>query len=97
LSKPAETRDFTLLAAQVRAARGLLGWTQAHLAERIGVSRPTIIDFESCKRETVPTTLFVMISELEACGIVFTNRGVEFRTWPVRMKNKRTKKENRSR
>jgi hypothetical protein len=42
---------------------------------RSGVSRPTIIDFESGKREPHPTTLFVLMSELAAAGVV---RGVEF-------------------
>jgi transcriptional regulator with XRE-family HTH domain len=98
LSKPAEKRDFALLAAQVRAARGLLGWTQSYLAEGIGVSRPTLIDFESGKREPSPATLFAMMSELAAAGIVFTGRGVEFRKWPAKayvptgIRDKRTKK-----
>lgn len=97
MSKTAERRDLSLLAAQVRAARGLLGWTQAYLAEGIGVSRPTVIDFESGKREPNPTTLFAMMNELVAAGIVFTGRGVEFRKWPARpyvptgIKNKRAK------
>jgi transcriptional regulator with XRE-family HTH domain len=82
--KMAEMRDFSLLAAQVRAARGLLGWTQGYLAEGVGVSRPTIMDFESGKREPHPATLSVLMSELAAAGIVFTERGVEFRKWPAR-------------
>lgn len=31
---------------QCRAARGLLDWTQEHLAEEAGVSRSTVRDFE---------------------------------------------------
>jgi transcriptional regulator with XRE-family HTH domain len=93
-----EKHDSSLLSAQVRAARGLLGWTQSYLAEGIGVSRPTVIDFESGKREPHPATLFVLMSELAAAGIVFTERGVEFRKWPARpyvptgIKSKRGKK-----
>jgi DNA-binding XRE family transcriptional regulator len=91
-------RDFSLLAAQIRAARALLGWSQGYLAQGIGVSRPTIAALEAGKREPHPTTLFVLMSELAAAGIVFTERGVEFRKWPARpyvptgIKNKRTKK-----
>jgi DNA-binding XRE family transcriptional regulator len=98
LSKTLEKRDFALLAAQVRAARGLLDWAQADLAGRIGVTRQTIISFESGQREPVPTNLSAMMNELAAAGIVFTERGVEFRKWPARpyvptgIKHKRTKK-----
>ena len=42
--------DLSILAAQVRAARGLLGW-QAYLAEGINVRRATMTDFENGKRE----------------------------------------------
>jgi len=75
-------RDFALLAAQVRAARALLGWSQAYLAEGINVRQATIADFENCKHEPHEGTLFVLMSELAAAGIVFTERGVEFRKWP---------------
>ena len=77
-------RDFSLLAAQVRAARGLLGWTQGYLAEGINVSRATIVDLESNKRIPHEATLFVLMSELAAAGINFTELGVEFRKWPVK-------------
>jgi transcriptional regulator with XRE-family HTH domain len=77
-------RDFSLLAAQIRAARALLGWSQGYLAEAVGVSRPTIADLEAGKREPHPATLSVLMNELAAAGIVFTERGVEFRKWPAR-------------
>lgn len=35
------------IALQVRAARADLGWTQVHLAEKAGVSRPSIVRLES--------------------------------------------------
>jgi ribosome-binding protein aMBF1 (putative translation factor) len=75
-------RDFTLFAAQVRAARGLLGWSQAYLAEGINVRRATIADLEACKHQPHEGTLFVLESELSSAGIVFTETGVEFRKWP---------------
>lgn len=77
-------RDFTLLAAQVRAARALLGWSQSYLAEGINVRRATIADFENGKHEPHEATLMVMLSELAAAGINFTERGVEFRRWPAK-------------
>ena len=77
-------RDFSLLAAQVRAARGLLGWSQAYLAEGINVRRATITDFENRKHEMREATLAVLMNELGAAGIVFTKKGVEFRKWPAK-------------
>ena len=77
-------RDSSFLAAQVRAARALLGWSQAYLAEGIGVRQATIADFENGKSEPHEATLFVLMSELTAAGIVFTEKGVEVRKWPLK-------------
>ncbi|MBR0792688.1 helix-turn-helix transcriptional regulator [Bradyrhizobium manausense] len=75
-------RDFSLLAAQIRAARALLGWSQAYLAEGCNMHRSTLADLEGGKREPHEATLFVLMSELAAAGIVFTETGVQFRKWP---------------
>ncbi|MBA7466059.1 hypothetical protein ES707_01232 [subsurface metagenome] len=77
-------QDFSKLAAQVRGARGLLGWSQSYLAEGINVRRVTIADLESCKREPPASTLSALISELRAAGIVFTETGVQLLEWPPR-------------
>jgi transcriptional regulator with XRE-family HTH domain len=74
--------DLSLLAAQVRAARALLGWSQGYLADGVSVSRSTIADLESNKREPHAATMFVILNELTAAGINFTERGVEFRDFP---------------
>lgn len=71
-----------LFAAQVRAARGLLNWTQAYLAEGIGVARSTIADIEAGRRAPHSTTLFMLTQELTAAGIEFTEQGVRFDQWP---------------
>lgn len=76
--------DRSLLAAQVRGARALLGWSQGYLAEGACVSRSTIADLESDKREPHEASLFVIMNELAAAGIVFTERGVEFSEFPPR-------------
>ncbi|WP_336814899.1 helix-turn-helix domain-containing protein [Bosea sp. MMO-172] len=76
--------DFALLAAQIRAARALLGWSQSYLADGIRVSRSTIADLESAKRQPHESTLFVLMSELAAAGIEFTERGVSFREYPTK-------------
>lgn len=43
-----QTREaIRILAASIRAARLRRGWTEADLAERVGVSRPTIVNVEA--------------------------------------------------
>ncbi|HZH52875.1 MAG TPA: helix-turn-helix domain-containing protein [Microvirga sp.] len=59
-----------LLPEQCRAARGLLDWTQEQLAERAGVSRSTIRDFE-CHRHTLQrATEALVIKAFEGAGII---------------------------
>ncbi|MGY4364081.1 transcriptional regulator with XRE-family HTH domain [Bradyrhizobium sp. LB1.3] len=77
-------RDLSLLAAQTRAARGLLGWSQAYLAEACNIHRATLVDLESGKREPHEATLSILMNELAAAGIVFTEKGVEFQKWPTK-------------
>ena len=77
--------DYSLLAAQVRAARAILGWSQAYLAEGVGVNKSTIVDLESNKRVIHETTRIMVIQELLAAGIDFTeNGGVAPREWPLK-------------
>ena len=62
-------------AAQLRAARGLVGWSQTDLAKNAKVGRATIADFESGKREPYPRTLDDLRTALEDEGVEFTNGG----------------------
>lgn len=56
--------------SQIRAARGLLQWTQGDLASRSGVSAPAITNIELEKQQpTIPT--------LEKIERAFTSAGVE--------------------
>src|SRR6476469_6366324 len=77
-------QNFLKVAAQVRGARALLGWSQSYLAEGISVRRVIIADLESCKREPQEATLFALITELNAAGIVFTEFGFLFVGRPPR-------------
>ena len=58
---------------QVRAARGLLGWSQGDLEARAGVARKTLADFEGGKRKPYSRTLADIRGALESAGVVFTN------------------------
>jgi transcriptional regulator with XRE-family HTH domain len=66
---------MTITVSQLRAARGLLGWSQEKLAEESGVGRATIADFEAGKRAPYDRTLEQLRAALEAAGVEFTNGG----------------------
>ena len=57
--------------AQIRAARGLLDWSQSRLAEAAGVSLSTVKDFEAGRRQPVPNNLTAIRAALEAAGVEF--------------------------
>ncbi|MCX5579287.1 helix-turn-helix domain-containing protein [Kaistia terrae] len=60
---------MNLLPEQCRAARGLLNWTQEHLATVAGVSRSTIKDFE-CNRHAIHrATEALLIRAFEEGGV----------------------------
>ena len=60
---------MTLLPEQCRAARGLLNWTQDHLAEMAGVSRSTVRDFEGHRHELHRSTELLLTRALEEAGV----------------------------
>jgi transcriptional regulator with XRE-family HTH domain len=61
----------TITAGQIRAARGLLGWSQADLAKAAEVGRATIADFESGRRAPYTRTIDLLRAALEAAGVAF--------------------------
>jgi DNA-binding XRE family transcriptional regulator len=56
--------------AQCRAARGLISWNQGDLARAAGVSRQTINDFESGKREPIPNNLAAIVMAFLEAGVM---------------------------
>ena len=66
-------------AAQIRAARGLLGWSQADLSSRSGVPLPAIEHLESIDASDPPEgndqTMKAVRGALEASGVVFLDDG----------------------
>lgn len=55
---------------QCRAARGLLDWTQDHLAQEAGVSRSTIRDFENGRHVLHRSTARLIEAALLQAGVV---------------------------
>jgi transcriptional regulator with XRE-family HTH domain len=60
-----------LTAAQSRAARGLLEWSQATLAERSNLSLSTLRNFEKGRSATTTNNLAAIRHALEAAGVEF--------------------------
>lgn len=57
---------------QLRAARGLLGWSQSQLADRAGLSLPTVKRVETGKGAHVSDEArHKLKNALEAAGVVF--------------------------
>ena len=62
---------LTISAAQCRAARALLDWSQNKLAENAGVARATIADFERNQRTPMRQNLIAIRSCLQVAGLAF--------------------------
>ena len=55
---------------QCRAARGLLDWIQDELAQRAGVSRSTVRDFENGRHHLHPSTAAQVVAALTEGGVL---------------------------
>lgn len=56
---------------QCRAARALVGLEQGETADRAGIARATLIDFEKGQRTPRLATVAAIRAALEAAGVVF--------------------------
>jgi transcriptional regulator with XRE-family HTH domain len=80
------------VAAQCRAGRALLDWSQDQLAENAQVARATIADFERESRLPMRQNLVAIIAALEAAGLQFIpenggGAGVRFRKVELQYSN----------
>jgi transcriptional regulator with XRE-family HTH domain len=66
---------MSFIPAQCRAARGLLGWSQARLATASQLAAETIADFERQSGAPEAPALAAARAALEAAGVEFTNGG----------------------
>lgn len=62
-----------IIAAQVRAGRALLGWSQDQLVEASGVPKRTLARLELGEGEPQRRTMNAIRAALEAVGVEFTN------------------------
>jgi transcriptional regulator with XRE-family HTH domain len=66
-----------LTGEQVRAARGLLGWSQEDLAEKSKVSRPTIAEWERGARTPFAPNQMAICRAFEDAGLEILQEGAE--------------------
>lgn len=67
--------DFLIRPEHIRAARGLLGWSQSDTAERSGVGLSTVRDLETDRRAVSREKVDAIVAALEAAGVEFLNHG----------------------
>jgi transcriptional regulator with XRE-family HTH domain len=58
-------------ASQVRAARGLLGWTQERLSEQAHIPLASLLDYETGARQMPQTAAHSLKRVLEGANIIF--------------------------
>jgi transcriptional regulator with XRE-family HTH domain len=69
-------KEDAITPSQIRAARNLLGWSQADLAGKAGVATSTVADFERGSRIPVQNNTAAMAFACERAGLIFLNGGV---------------------
>jgi transcriptional regulator with XRE-family HTH domain len=72
MSQKGSSRILTISAEQLRAARALLGWSQTQLAEKAGLSLPTVkrVEIERGPRVSDAARLALRVA-LESGGVEF--------------------------
>ncbi|GJE25942.1 helix-turn-helix domain-containing protein [Methylobacterium organophilum] len=65
----------TIAPSQSRAARGLLGWSEADLAKKLGLDASFVRSFEAGTGDPASGQIEALRSALMHAGVVFTNEG----------------------
>lgn len=76
---------MSITTAQIRGARGILGWSQSDLSERTGISATSIGSIENGSSTPRESSLIKIRAAFESSGIEFIGReGVKVRTGNVK-------------
>lgn len=62
-------KTLPMLPAHARAARALLNWTQAKLADEAGLGLSTVVDFERSRREVSREVIAAIRAAIERAGV----------------------------
>jgi DNA-binding XRE family transcriptional regulator len=84
----AMVRSMVITTRQLRAARAMIGLTQAELASEAGISTTALNSIEAEKSDPKLSTLRAIQAALEAHGIQFMNNG------GVRMRTKNERRQS---
>ena len=63
------SRNPIVYAAQIRAARGLLNWSQGELAERAGVSKQSVTRIENGTIDPRFSTITALYQAIRSAGV----------------------------
>ncbi len=66
---------MTITAAQIRAARALLGWTQTELAIAAGIAVGSVKNLEGGMTEPNPKTIIALRKALDDAGVILLAAG----------------------
>ena len=66
---------MTLAAAQIRAARALLGWNQTELAAASGISVSSVKNLEGGMTEPNPRTIIALRKAFKVAGVILLGPG----------------------
>ena len=69
--------NFQVLAAAIRAGRGALSWSQQELADKSGVSMPTVARLETSSGSPKLETVSRLIGAIEKAGVKYEWNQVE--------------------
>ena len=64
-----------IIPGQIRAARGLLNWTQAQLANAAGLSQVAVKNLERGRTDPRASTLTAIQEAFDRAGVVFLDPG----------------------
>ena len=64
--------DASILGAAIRAGRSALNWSQLELAEKSGISLPTVARIETGVNNPKLETISKLIGAIESAGVAYT-------------------------
>jgi transcriptional regulator with XRE-family HTH domain len=79
-----------LTPSQVRAARGLLGWSRSRLAKESDVPYGTITDYENSRTRMLSDSMSKLVLALDAAGVELLLNGQDGKGSGVRFKKPET-------